>query len=130
MDVEELLQRLRKQQRDIIEESFQQSREELENIPSAIQVITQWTAYSYTLGEERTRKASTIFLARNTIPINLRTSGAGKEELIRELKDRLKKAKQEIAGRDKRITDLEQYPRSTLSSSARAALEGHIQDTF
>jgi hypothetical protein len=130
MDVEELLQRLRKQQRDIIEESFQQSREELENIPSAIQVITQWTAHSYTLGEERTRKASTIFLARNTIPINLRTSGAGKEELIRELKDRLKKAKQEIAGRDKRITDLEQYPRSTLSSSARAALEGHIQDTF
>ena len=36
--------------------------------------------------------------------------------------------KQEIAGRDERIGDLEQCPRSTLSSSARAALEGHIQD--
>jgi chaperonin cofactor prefoldin len=39
MDVEELLQRLRKQQRDI-EERFQKNREELENILGAIQVIT------------------------------------------------------------------------------------------
>jgi hypothetical protein len=39
MDVEELLQRLRKQQRDI-EERFRQNREELGNILGAIQVIT------------------------------------------------------------------------------------------
>ena len=39
MDVEELLQRLRKQQRDI-EDRFRQIREELENILGAIQVIT------------------------------------------------------------------------------------------
>jgi hypothetical protein len=126
MDVEELLQRLRKQQRDI-EEGFRQNREELENILGAIQVITGRTAHSDTLGEERAREASTIFLAQNTIPTNLRTPGAGKE-LIRELKDRLRKAKQEIAGRDERIGNLEQYPMSTLLSSARAALEGHIQD--
>jgi len=127
MDVEELLQSLKKQQRDI-EDRFRQNREELENILGAIQVITGQTAHSDILGEERAREASTIFLARNTIPTNLRTPGAGKEELIRELKERLRKAKQEIAGRDERIGDLGQHPRSTLSPSARAALEGHIQD--
>jgi exonuclease VII small subunit len=109
MDVEELLQRLKKQQRDI-EDRFRQNREELENILGAIQVITGQTAHSDILGEERAREASTIFLARNTIPTNLRTPGAGKEELIRELKERLRKAKQEIAGRDERIEDLGQGP--------------------
>jgi chaperonin cofactor prefoldin len=39
MDVEELLQSLKKQQRDI-EDRFRQIREELENILGAIQVIT------------------------------------------------------------------------------------------
>ena len=86
MDVEELLQRLKKQQTDI-EDRFRQNREELENILGAIQVITGRAAHSDTLGEERAREASTIFLAQNTIPTNLRTPGAGKEELIRELKD-------------------------------------------
>jgi hypothetical protein len=127
MDIVELLKRLKKQQRDI-EERFRQNREELENVIGAIQVITGRTTHSDILGEERTREASAIFLARNTIPINLRTPGARKVELIKELKDRLKKAKQEIVGRNERITDLEQYPRTMLSSSARAALEGHLQD--
>jgi hypothetical protein len=107
MDVEEVLQRLKKQQRDI-EDRFRQIRKQLENILGAIQVITGQTAHSDILGEEKAREASTIFLARNTIPTNLRTPGAGKEELIRELKERLRKAK--------------------LSPSARAVLEGHIQD--
>jgi predicted small metal-binding protein len=127
MDIDELLERLKKQQWDI-EERFRQKREELENIIGAIQVITGRTAHSDILGEERAREASIIFLARNTIPINLRTPGAGKVELMKELKDHLKKAKQETAGRDDRIADLEQYPRTMLSSSARATLEGHIQD--
>jgi hypothetical protein len=127
MDVEELLERLKNHQRDI-EERFWQSREELENILGAIQVITGWTAHSSILGEERAREASTIFLAQNTIPINLRTPGAGKEELIKEIKDCLRKERQEIAGRDETVADLEQYPKPMLSSSVRAALEGHIQD--
>jgi hypothetical protein len=127
MDIDRLIERLRKQQRNI-EERFRQNREELENVIGAIPVITGRTAHSDILGEERAREASTIFLAQNTIPINLRTPGAGKVELIKELKDRLKKAKQEIAGRDERIADLKQYPRTSLSLSARAALEGHIQD--
>ena len=46
------------------------------------------------------------------------------------MKERLRKAKQEIAGRDERIGDLGQYPRSTLSPSARAVLEGHIQEIY
>jgi len=99
MDIEDLLERLKKQQQDI-EARFRQSREELENILAAIQVISRQTAHSKILGEERAREASIMFLAQNTIPINLRTPGAGKEELIKELKDRLRKAKQEITGRD------------------------------
>ena len=109
MGIEDLLERLKKQQRDI-EARFIQSREELENVLGAIQVISGQTAHSTILGEERVREASTIFLAQNTIPINLRTPGARKEELIKELKDRLRKAKQEITGRDERITELERYP--------------------
>jgi hypothetical protein len=109
MDIDDLLERLKKQQRDI-EARFIQSREELENVLGAIQVISGQTAHSTILGEERVREASTIFLAQNTIPINLRTPGARKEELIKELKDRLRKAKQEITGRDERITELERYP--------------------
>jgi small-conductance mechanosensitive channel len=127
VDIEDLLERLKKQQRDV-EARFRQSREELENILGAIQVISRQTTHSKILGEERAREASTIFLARNTIPINLRKPGAGKEELIKELKDRLRKAKQEIAGRDERITELERYPSSTLSSTARATFERHVQD--
>jgi hypothetical protein len=110
MDIDDLLERLKKQQRDI-EARFIQSREELENVLGAIQVISGQTAHSTILGEQRVREASTIvFLAQNTIPINLRTPGARKEELIKELKDRLRKAKQEITGQDERITKLERYP--------------------
>jgi hypothetical protein len=96
MDIEDLLERLKKQQRDI-ESRFRQCREELENVLGAIQNISGQTVHSKILGEERAREASTIFLARNTIPINLRIPGARKEELIKESKDRLRKAKQEIA---------------------------------
>ena len=99
MDIEDLLERLKKQQRDI-EARFRQSREELENILSAIPVISGQPAHSEIHGEERAREATTIVLVQNTILINLRTPGAGKEELIEELKDRLRKAKQEITGRD------------------------------
>ena len=113
MDIEDLLERLKKQQRDV-EARFRQSREELENILGAI-LISGQTAHSKILGEERAREATTIVLVQNTILINLRTPGARKEELIKELKDRLRKAKQEIAGRDERITELERYPSSTLS---------------
>jgi hypothetical protein len=94
MDIEDLLKRLKKQQQDI-KERFRENREELENIVGGtIQVISGQTAHSNILGEERAREASTIFLACNTIPINLRTPGHGKEELIRELKEQLRKAKQ------------------------------------
>lgn len=93
MDIEDLLKRLKKQQQDI-KERFRENREELENILGTIQVISGQTAHSNILGEERAREASTIFLACNTIPINLRTPGHGKEELIRELKEQLRKAKQ------------------------------------
>jgi len=61
MDIEDLLERLKKQQRDI-EARFRQSREELENILGAIQVISGQTTHSEILGEERAREASTIFL--------------------------------------------------------------------
>ena len=90
MDIDDLLERLKKQQRDI-ESRFRQCR------LGAIQVISGQTVHSKILGEERAREASTIFLARNTIPINLSIPGARKEELIKELKDWLRKAKQEIA---------------------------------
>lgn len=93
MDIEDLLKRLKKQQQDI-KERFRENREELENILGTIQVISGQTAHSNILGEERAREASTIFLACNTIPINLRTPGPGKEELIRALKEQLRKAKQ------------------------------------
>jgi hypothetical protein len=45
MDIEDLVERLRKQQRDI-KERLRQNRDELENIISAIQVITKQTAHS------------------------------------------------------------------------------------
>jgi len=64
MDIEDLLERLKKQQQDI-EARFRQSREELENILAAIQVISRQTAHIKILGEERAREASIMFLAQN-----------------------------------------------------------------